>query len=257
MMVLTALATNIPSTAAADYPTWMFLTVQPDPIGVGQDANVVYWLDKPPPTAAGPRGDRWQNWKMQITSPDGDVETINLAASDAAGSGIIKYTPAQIGTYYFQVTFPGQNITQGSVTNWYKPSESTKVELTVQEEQIQPFPYNPIPTDYWTRPINAANHGWYELASYWLGGGAAGPHGPRCYDVNGNFNPYGSAPDSPHVMWTRELAFGGIVGGAYRRHQLLPRRNIRPKIPTANNNAGQTLLQPTLRNIRLPGTILH
>ena len=29
---------------------------------------------------------------------------------------------------------------------------------------------------------------------------------------NGNFNPYGTAPDAPHVMWTREIAFGGIVG---------------------------------------------
>jgi hypothetical protein len=212
-MILTSLATTIPSTSAANYPTWLFLTVQPDPIGVGQDANVVYWLDKPPPTASGPRGDRWQNWKMQITSPDGDIETINLAASDAAGSGIIKYTPTQIGNYYFQITFPGQNITQGSVINWYKPSESTKVELTVQEEQIQLFPINPLPTEYWTRPINAANHGWFELASNWLGGGSAGPHGPRCYDVNGNFNPFGSAPDSPHVMWTKEIAFGGIVGG--------------------------------------------
>ena len=105
MMILTALAPNIPSTSAADYPTWMFLTVQPDPIGVGQDANVVYWIDKAPPTASGPRGDRWQNWKMEITSPDGDIETINLAASDAAGSGIIKYTPTQIGNYYLQSHF--------------------------------------------------------------------------------------------------------------------------------------------------------
>ena len=78
LLILPILATSIPSTAAADYPTYLFLTAQPDPIGVGQTANVVYWMDKAPPTASGPRGDRWQNWKMEITSPDGDVETINL-----------------------------------------------------------------------------------------------------------------------------------------------------------------------------------
>ena len=117
---LSILAINLPFASAADYPTYLFVTAQPDPIGVGQTANVVYWMDKAPPTASGPRGDRWQNWKMEITSPDGDTETLNLVASDAAGSGLIKYTPTQIGNYTFKVTFPGQNITQGSAINWYK-----------------------------------------------------------------------------------------------------------------------------------------
>ena len=114
ILLLSIAALNIPSTSAADYPTYLFLTAQPDPIGVGQTANVVYWMDKAPPTASGPRGDRWQNWKLEITSPDGKIETRNLGTSDAAGSGIIKYTPTQIGIYTFKVTFPGQNITQGS-----------------------------------------------------------------------------------------------------------------------------------------------
>jgi len=212
LMLLSTVALNVPTASAADYPTYLFLTAQPNPIGVGQQANIVYWMDKAPPTASGPRGDRWQGWKMEITSPDGKVETKNLPASDAAGSGLLLFTPTQIGNYTFKVTFPGQNITQNSVVNWYKPSESATVQLTVQEEQIQPLPYNPLPTDYWSRPLNAANHGWNVLAGNWLGGGSAGPHGPRCYDSNGNFNPYGTAPDSPHVMWTREIAFGGIVG---------------------------------------------
>jgi hypothetical protein len=109
---------------------------------------------------------------MEITSPDGDIETINLGASDAAGSGIIKYTPTQVGNYSFKVTFPGQNITQSGVINWYKPSESAEVQLTVQEEQIQPVPFTPLPTEYWSRPINAANHGWNRLNN-WLGAGSS------------------------------------------------------------------------------------
>jgi hypothetical protein len=168
-VVLSILAIELPAASAADYPTYLFLTAQPDPIGVGQEANVVYWMDKAPPTASGPRGDRWQNWKMEITSPDGKVETKNLPASDAAGSGLLKYTPSQIGNYTFKISFPGQNITQSGVVNWYKPSVSATVSLTVQEEQIQPLPYNALPTDYWSRPINAANHGWNVLAGNWLG----------------------------------------------------------------------------------------
>lgn len=212
-MAIATFSTNTPLAQAADIPTWMFLTAQPDIIGVGQTANVVYWLDKAPPTASGPRGDRWQNWKLEITSPDGKTETRNLGISDAAGSGYLAYTPTQIGNYTFKATFPGQNITQGTATNWYKPSESAIVQLSVQQEPIATWPINPLPTDYWSRPINGENHGWYQVGSNWLGGGSAGPHGPRCYDLNGNFNPYGAAPDSPHVMWTKEIAFGGIAGG--------------------------------------------
>ena len=213
MLTMTIPLLTLPTALAADIPTWTFLTVEPNPIGVGQGADVVYWMDKPPPTASGPRGDRWQNWKLEITSPDGKTETRNLGISDAAGSGYLAYAPTQIGKYYFKLTFPGQNITQGTTTNWYKPSESAKAELVVQEEPIPTYPYNPLPTEYWTRPINGENHGWFTIGSNWLGGGSAGPHGPRSYDVNGNFNPYGVAPNSPHVMWTKEIAFGGIVGG--------------------------------------------
>jgi len=214
LLAIPAISPTIPSASAADFPTWLFLTVQPNPIGVGQEANVVYWLDKAPPTAAGSAGDRWQGWTLEITSPDDKTEKRNLIDSDAAGSGIIKYTPSQIGTYYFKVSFPGQNITQRGVTTWYSASESAKVELTVQQEQLQHRAYNPLPTDYWDRPINAENHGWYAIASNWLAGGTTGPHGPRSYDNNGNHNPYGVAPNAPHIMWTREIAFGGIAGGA-------------------------------------------
>ncbi|MEJ5326975.1 MAG: PQQ-binding-like beta-propeller repeat protein [Candidatus Bathyarchaeia archaeon] len=203
---------TLPIANAADIPTYAFLSVAPNPVGVGQGVSVVYWLDKVPPTASGPLGDRWQGWKLEITKPDGKIETVNLGPSDAAASGYLKYTPDQIGTYYFKLTFPGQNITVGNTVNYYKPSESSKVALTVQEEQVTPIPYNPLPTEYWSRPIYAENHGWNQLVSNWLAGGSAGPHGPRSYDLNGNFNPYGTAPNAPHIMWTREIAFGGIVG---------------------------------------------
>jgi hypothetical protein len=178
------------SASAADYPTWLFLSgVSRDPIGVGPEANVSTGWIKLLRLASGPSRDRWQGWKMTITDPSGHVETLNLVASDAAGSGIIKYTPDQVGTYTFKVTFPGQNITQNNVVNWYKASESATVQLTVQEEQIKQIPFNPLPTEYWSRPLNAQNHGWNVLAGNWLGGGSAGPHGPRCYDSNGNFKP--------------------------------------------------------------------
>ncbi|MGB9842267.1 MAG: PQQ-binding-like beta-propeller repeat protein, partial [Candidatus Bathyarchaeales archaeon] len=204
----------LPIANAADIPTYAFISVAPNPAGVGQAVSVVYWLDKVPPTASGPLGDRWQGWQLEIIKPDGRIETVDLGPSDAAASGYLRYTPEQTGTYYFKLSFPGQNITVGNTVNYYKPSESAKIALTVQNEPITAIPYNPLPTEYWSRPIYAENHGWNQLGSNWLAGGSAGPHGPRCYDANGNFNPYGTAPNAPHIMWTREIAFGGIVGEA-------------------------------------------
>ena len=34
------------------------------------------------------------------------------------------------------------------------------------------------------------------------------------FDVGSAFNPFTRAPDAPHVVWTRPIDDGGIVGGA-------------------------------------------
>ncbi|MEM3873005.1 MAG: hypothetical protein QXE05_10655 [Nitrososphaeria archaeon] len=108
-LVLTFAVTLValPTVNAADIPTYAFLSVAPNPAGVGQAVSIVYWLDKVPPTASGPSGDRWQGWKIEITKPDGRIETVDLGPSDAAASGYLKYTPEQTGTYYFKLSFPG------------------------------------------------------------------------------------------------------------------------------------------------------
>jgi hypothetical protein len=34
-------------------------------------------------------------------------------------------------------------------------------------------------------------------------------------DINGNYNPYTTAPNTAHIMWTKTAAFGGTIGGEY------------------------------------------
>jgi len=76
-MLLSTIALNIPSASAADYPTYLFLTAQPNPVGIGQEVSVVYWLDRAPPTASGPeetdgKAGKWKSlhqtvmWKQKI-----------------------------------------------------------------------------------------------------------------------------------------------------------------------------------------------
>jgi len=96
---------------------------------------------------------------------------------------------------------------------YYGPSSFT-INITVQQDPVQPIPQTPLPTDYWTRPINAQNQEWYTISGNWFGTGS-GTWGTFQYNASGNFNPYTTAPDTAHIVWTKELEFGGLIGGEY------------------------------------------
>ncbi len=210
-------------------PTWAFLSVTPNPVGVGQAVYVNFWLDKAPPTAAGAYGDRWQDFKVTVTKPDGTKQDIPLgshSASDAVGGSYISYTPSAAGKYTFVFSFPGQtmkganpNPVSGTasaifVGDYFEPSTSTPVTITVQQDPIPYLPQAPLPTGYWQRPINSENLDWYTLGGNWLGLWQQG-NGGSSYDNSGNFQQYTTAPNSAHIMWTKPLAYGGIIGGEF------------------------------------------
>lgn len=226
MLLILSLAVsmaNIAPAAAADIPTYTFLTINPDPIGVGQTLSVNFWLDKVTPNAATLFGDRWTGLMLTITKPDGTMETKGPFTLDSVASGYTMYTPTVVGKYTFQISFPGQSITvSATVQNNYLASKSGIVELNVQQQAVTYWQDIPLPTGYWTRPLNAELRGVSSIASYWLGTGATGPHGPRNYDSSGNYQPYGAAPNTAHVLWTREITFGGAVGGAHGDNVFYP-----------------------------------
>ena len=62
MLTFTIASVALPMVSAHEpaweIPTYSYVYVAPSPIGVGQTAHVVFWLDKIPPTAAGAGGDR-------------------------------------------------------------------------------------------------------------------------------------------------------------------------------------------------------
>ncbi len=195
-------------------PTWMYVSVSPNPIGINQNTLVVWWNDKLMPTANGEFGDRWQGVTVEITKPDGTKETMGPYTSDPVGGNWFTYKPSQLGTYYFQAFFPEQTLkgahpipggNQYSASEYindtYLASSSEKASLTVQQEAIKPFTSTPLPTDYWTRPIYATNRDWYSIAGNWLS--------------DGKDNPYTTAPETAHIVWTKPIDFGGITGGAF------------------------------------------
>jgi len=213
ILTVAALITLLPAVQAGDFPTYGYITVAPNPIGVGQQATIIAWLDKVPPTAGliG-LGDRWQNYTIEVTKPNGSKETLGPFTSDPVGSMYTFYTPTEIGTYTFQFSFPGQTIQLFG--NYYKPSTSAIISLTVQQEAIGNWPGADLPTGYWERPINAENREWYTIGGNYLGTGGSS-FGAHQYNSTGNFMPYTTAPNSPHILWTEEITFGGIMGGEF------------------------------------------
>ncbi|MGF3522991.1 MAG: PQQ-binding-like beta-propeller repeat protein [Candidatus Bathyarchaeia archaeon] len=214
---ITALPLVSAHTPAWNIPTYAYLVVSPDPIGVGQTAFIVMWIDKVPPSAGGVGGDRWTGFTVKVTKPDGSQQTLGPFISDATSAYATLYTPDQVGTYTFLFTFPGQTASlyhpetgvpgtpsfglDAYIGDYYMPS-STSTTLTVQANPVQNPPTYPLPTSYWTRPIEGQNTAWGSIASNYLRGAA-------------NFDkvqPNGLAPNTPHIMWTKPLEDGGIVG---------------------------------------------
>jgi len=236
ILVLTFAASLValPIVSAHDPPwtvsTYAFISVAPNPVGVGQTAYVNFWLDKVPPTSIGSWGVRWHNITVTVTKPDGTTQTLGSFDSDAVGGVWTSIVPDQIGTYTFVGNFPGQVVVKDNpypypsmfplgeafINDTYTGSSATMT-LNVQEEPIETaYPANPLPTDYWERPINSMNREWYSIGGNWLGLGASLFSNTGCYDCNlNNFNPYTTAPDSAHVLWTKPLAFGGQIGGEF------------------------------------------
>ena len=207
--------TCVPMVNAVDLPSYPFINVAPNPVGIGETLAVYIWLSAVTPTAAGASGDRWQGLTVTVTKPDATTQTLGPFTADPVASAYTYYTPDQLGTYYFQVNFPGQQITGTDarsglpIDNYYKPSTSPKLPVTVQQDPIQAYPEWPLPDEntYWERPINYENRAWWSISGNWLQG---------WYNaMTGSFNPYTKAPNTPHIVWTKPVHFGGLIGGEF------------------------------------------
>jgi hypothetical protein len=234
LLAISTISMTITPTTNAHTPPWslltyMFVSVAPNPTGVGQAVNVNFWLNLPPPTANVQYGDRWNNLTVVITRPDGTTDKLGPFTSDDTGGAHTQYTPTQTGNYTFQSFFGGQtlagtNITPGTtnafVGDYYQPSQSEVYTLTVQEEPISWPATVPLPTEYWTRPIYAQNNDqWYAIGGNWLGLGISTFANTGQYNQQGSYAPYTTAPNSAHILWTKPVAFGGTMGGEFGNDQ--------------------------------------
>ena len=193
-------------------PTSAYCIAVPNTIGLGQYTTIVVWTDRYPGTAGGGIGQRWDGFTIEITKPDGTKETIGpFKASSDVGSDARQYVPTQLGTYTIVFSWPGETVvsspaslTSVDIGDYYQGSTSAPATFVVKQAPIAEWQEPPLPTGYWTLPINDANRGWSTLASNWLKGS---------WLVN-NFQMWGQAPESPHIVWTKPITpaiAGGII----------------------------------------------
>jgi hypothetical protein len=210
-----------------------YMSFRPNPVGEGQTILVNLWLE--PPT----HYNRYRSgYTVTITKPDQSVITVGPTNSyqgdtttwfemtvDQTGTWTLKfdaegnYMPAAYYTrdgQYYETSVPGSTFLDSV---YYEPCSTEEQELTVQEEQVLSWPPAALPTDYWTRPISIQNREWWEIGGQYpftgMGGGPYWPADTNIYASNYKYTPYVQGPNTPHVVWKRQGALGGIVGGQY------------------------------------------
>ena len=226
-------------TPAWQIPTQAFIVTAPNPIGVSQQVHVYMWLAEVYGAAGGTTAAvgtnastasagllannyRFHNYNLTITAPDGTTSTqIFNVISDTTSSQYTVFTPTQVGTYTFKFTFPGQ--VYGENGNGYEKSPligdtylpaSASATLTVQQDPIPAaITSYPLPSAYWAHPIYGENTDWWTISSNWLGSGAGPTQGYGGTTFATLYHSDAVGPQTTHVMWTKPLQFGGVVGG--------------------------------------------
>ena len=184
-------------------PSYLYVVVSPNPIGVGQTATVLCFMGSNLISGEYP-----VDMTVEITDPSGH-KTTQTVKPDQTGGGYVLYIPSTVGEYKFQGFYPGQNYSSPAFVGLIEgPSQSDVFTLTVQEEQIteKSYPTTPLPNNWWETPVSAENtNEWYKIM------------GPKIFRSSYNAttvaNPYTESVLSGHILWTKPWGPGGVVGG--------------------------------------------
>ena len=180
-----------------------YLSVSPYPkIGVGQTLLVNAWVTPSTSKITNSQYGYLGNYTVTLTKPD---KTTYVWQSSGAiypdATMWFNYIPDQVGNWTAVFYFSGANVTG----NIWPPATSPVTTFTVTQEPLGGWPLSPLPTDYWTYPINSENREWYSVAGDW-------PIGS--YNASKiNFNPWSKAPNTAHVLWSMRTTISGIQGG--------------------------------------------
>ncbi len=186
--------------------SYAFIGARPNPVGVGQSVLLHFGITASTQNAT----ENFKGITVTVTKPDGTTQTLGPFNTDSTGGSGTIYVPNVAGNYVLQTHFPAQwyNFSGASlfgppsdIRTFYSASDSEQLTLVVQEESTPIYPGVPLPTEYWTRPIDAQSREWYTISGSWL------------YDPDNRFAPNNDGPETAHILWTKVLTIGGLAGG--------------------------------------------
>jgi hypothetical protein len=206
-----SLVMSIPSTQAqpANMKTYPLIDAIPNPVGVGEQVLIRFGISE----GLGSVAMGWEDITVTVVDPDDITTTLGTYRTDSTGSSFTIFVPDKAGTYTLTTNFPEQATQAG----WFvaergaflpagtvMQASSISIDLIVNEEPLPAYPGQPLPTEYWTRPIDPQLREWYPIAGNWV------ERPPN------SFSPYNDdAPETAHVLWTRPLTVGGLTGGLW------------------------------------------
>ncbi|MEM4733300.1 MAG: PQQ-binding-like beta-propeller repeat protein [Candidatus Bathyarchaeia archaeon] len=215
LLVLSAMAVSLFALPAIAQPgvklkTYPLLDAIPNPVGVGQQVLIRFGILQQLPTV----NDAYEGLTVTITKPDGSTEMLGGGPlkTDSTGSSFAVYTPNQVGTYKLKLNFPEQVWKWGTFFNFEGGNlifdgttllaSTAELDLIVQQEPLPTYPGMPLPSEYWTRPIDPQLREWATISGNWV----ARP--------DNSFALYNDdAPETAHVLWAKKLTTGGLTGG--------------------------------------------
>jgi outer membrane protein assembly factor BamB len=190
-----------------------FISTSPRVVQINTALLVNGWTSPTPPEGimgAGVNVFYRFNYTVTLTKPSGATVIKTGINAYADATFYYTYTPDELGNWTAVLYWPGD-------AN-FLACTSPPFTFTVQQDPIPKWPDAALPTEYWTRPVNAENRDWSQYLADWNVDGYP--------EDSGKLQPYGHAPVTSHILWTRELAIGGIMtdewGGAAYRATVIP-----------------------------------
>jgi len=188
------------------YPTHAFINAVPNPVGVNQEVLLHLGITQ----QLSLDGMHWYGITVEVTRPDNTTEVLGgtdgFTTDSTGGTGTV-YVPSMTGNYTFQTHFPEQQTIPGNTAGssfgamavpvgaHMGESYSRVLTVVVNTDPITFYPGFALPTEYWTRPIDAQIREWSAVAG-------------------SSFEPeYQDAPESAHVLWAKRLGVEGTLGG--------------------------------------------
>ena len=195
--------------------TYAFIGAIPNPVGVDQE--VLLHIGITHQLTSAELG--WEGLTVSVIDPAGNEQTLGPYRTDSTGGTGGIFVPTMVGTYKLQTHFPEQinparvvlagiPVPEGTIM---KESESDVLDLIVTEEPQEYYPAVSHPDQYWTRPIDAQFREWNTIAGNWL-------EPAIDYGMTAPTAHYNDGPETPHILWAKDLQMGGLAGGSMGNH---------------------------------------